>query len=168
AYQLDSDHHEEHDRIMVGLARTCAGAMFVYLFLKLLVFIHEQHWGYLTTPLGQWYLVEVIGFVALPCLLFAYAVRGMNVTLVRVASVLTLVGIILNRLNVSIVAFKWDAPVHYYPSWMEIEITLAIIMIEIWAFRWIVNRMAVLRAVPAWAVDKRTESPVFRTRRRSV
>ena len=148
AHQLDSDHHEQHDRIMVGLARTCAGSMFVYLFLKVLVFVHEQHWSYLGTPLGNWYLLEVIGFVALPCLMFAYAVRGMNVTLIRVASLLTLLGIILNRLNVSVIAFKWDSPAHYYPSWMEVEITVAIILIEIWAFRWIVNRMPVLRDHP--------------------
>jgi Ni/Fe-hydrogenase subunit HybB-like protein len=153
---------------MVGLARTCAGAMFAYLFLKVLVFVHEQHWEYLGTKIGWWYLLEIIGFVAIPCLLFAYAVRGMNVTLIRVAALMTLIGIILNRMNVSIIAFKWDAPMHYIPSWMEIEITLAIIFIEIWAFRWIVNRMAVLRSVPDWAVDKRTESPVFRTRPRKA
>jgi hypothetical protein len=50
---------------------------------------------------------------------------------------------------------------------MEIEITLAIILIEIWAFRWVVNRMPVLRAQPSWAVGRRTESPVFRHRRPS-
>jgi hypothetical protein len=70
-------------------------------------------------------------------------------------------------MNVSIIAFKWDSPAHYYPSWMEIEITLAIILIEIWAFRWIVNRMPVLRALPSWAVGQRAESPVFRRRRPS-
>jgi hypothetical protein len=36
---------------------------------------------------------------------------------------------------------------------MEVVITMAIILIEIWAFRWIVNRMAVLRSEPAWAVS---------------
>jgi Ni/Fe-hydrogenase subunit HybB-like protein len=167
AHQIDAGHHAKHDRILIGLAKTCAGAMFAYLFLKVLVFIHEQQWGYLATPLGWWYLLEVLGFVALPCLLFAYAARGMNITLLRVAAVLTLIGIILNRMNVSIIAFKWDSPEHYYPSWMEIEITLAIILIEIWAFRWVVNRMPVLRALPSWAVGRRTESPVFRHRRPS-
>jgi Ni/Fe-hydrogenase subunit HybB-like protein len=149
AHQLDDEHHEHHNGILIGLAKTCAGAMFAYLFLKVLVFIHEQHWAYLATPMGWWYLVEVLGFVALPCLLFAYAVRGLNTTVIRLAAILTIVGIILNRLNVTMIAFKWDAPVHYYPSWMEVEITLAIIFIEIWAFRWIVNRMGVLRALPA-------------------
>jgi Ni/Fe-hydrogenase subunit HybB-like protein len=51
----------------------------------------------------------------------------------------------LNRLNVSIIAFNWQAPVRYYPSWQEIVVTLAIIFAEIWTFRWIVNRMPVLR-----------------------
>ena len=151
AHQLDADHHAKHERILIGLAKTCAGAMFAYLFLKILVFIHEQHWGYLATPLGWWYLLEVLGFVALPCALFVSSVRNMNVRVVRWAAILTIIGIILNRMNVSIVAFKWDAPVHYIPSWMEVVITLAIIFIEIWVFRWIVNRMAVLRSVPAWA-----------------
>jgi hypothetical protein len=61
----------------------------------------------------------------------------------------------MNRLNVTVIAFKWDAPVRYTPHWMEVVITLAIIFIEIWAFRWIVNRMAVLRSVPAWAAGTR-------------
>ncbi len=65
--------------------------------------------------------------------------------LTRTAAVLTLLGVLLNRLNVSVIAFKWYASPHYYPSWMEVEVTLAIIFAEIWAFRWIVNRMPVLR-----------------------
>jgi Ni/Fe-hydrogenase subunit HybB-like protein len=156
AHQLDADHHAKHERILIGLAKTCAGAMFAYLFLKILVFIHEQHWDYLATPLGWWYLVEVLGFVALPCALFVSSVRNMNVRVVRWAAILTIIGIILNRMNVSIVAFKWDAPVHYIPSWMEVVITLAIIFIEIWVFRWVVNRMAVLRSVPAWAAPAKS------------
>jgi Ni/Fe-hydrogenase subunit HybB-like protein len=97
--------------------------------------------------------VEVLGFVVLPCGLFVSAVRSMSVRTVQVAAVLTMIGIVLNRINVTIIGFKWDAPMHYYPSWMEVVITLAIIFIEIWVFRWIVHRMAVLRSVPDWAVD---------------
>jgi Ni/Fe-hydrogenase subunit HybB-like protein len=158
AHQLDAEHHARHERILIGLAKTCAGAMFAYLFLKILVFVHEQHWGYLATPLGWWYLLEVLGFVALPCALFVSAVRDMNVTVVRWAAILTIIGIVLNRMNVTIIAFKWDAPMHYIPSWMEVVITLAIIFIEIWVFRWVVNRMAVLRSVPAWAAPAKARS----------
>jgi len=158
AHQLEGDAHAKQDRILIGLAKTCAGAMFVYLFLKVLVFVHEQHWVYLGTPLGHWYLLEVLGFVALPCALFLFAVRGMNTRMVQAAAVLTLLGIILNRLNVTVIAFKWYSPTHYVPHWMEIVITLSIIFIEVWVFRWIVNRMAVLRSVPDWAAGTKTRS----------
>jgi hypothetical protein len=66
-----------------------------------------------------------------------------------------MLGIVLNRMNVTIIGFKWDSPTHYYPHWMEIWITAAIIFIEIWVFRWIVNRMAVLRSEPDWAAHRR-------------
>jgi len=44
----------------------------------------------------------------------------------------------------------------YIPSWMEIVITLSIIFAEVWVFRWIVNRMPVLRESPEWAMEEKT------------
>jgi Ni/Fe-hydrogenase subunit HybB-like protein len=152
--QISPEHHASRDDIVVSLAKTCAGAMFVYLFLKVLVFLHGKQWSLLNTPMGYWYLTEVIGFVLIPCLLFTQAVRRRNLSLIHVAAILTLIGIVLNRLNVAIIAFKWYAPVRYYPTWMEIEVTLAVICAEIWVFRWIVNRMPILRKSPAWAIEE--------------
>jgi len=74
-----------------------------------------------------------------------------NMTLVRVASLVTMLGVVVNRLNVSIIAFKWYAPRHYVPSWMEVVVTAAVISAELWVFRWIVRRMPVLGFEPAWA-----------------
>jgi hypothetical protein len=68
-----------------------------------------------------------------------------------VAALLTMVGIIINRLNLSVIAFKWNAPVHYFPHWGEIITTLTIVFAEIWVFRWIVNRMPIMNEPPAWA-----------------
>jgi Ni/Fe-hydrogenase subunit HybB-like protein len=93
----------------------------------------------------------MLGFVLLPMILFFISYRQNNITLIKIASVVTMVGIILNRLNVTVIGFKWDAATHYYPSWMEIVVTLAVIFTEIWIFRWIVNRMPVLRESPEWA-----------------
>ena len=78
------------------------------------------------------------------------------------AAIITAVGIIFNRLNVSVVAFKWYAPAHYMPSWIEIVITLAVVFGEIWAFRWVANRMPVFTASPGWVkhLDDEVESPV--------
>jgi Ni/Fe-hydrogenase subunit HybB-like protein len=127
--------------------------MYVYFFLKVLVFVHGQQWAYVNTPMGYWFLVEIIGFVLIPVRLFTQAVRFGSLSLIRVASLLTLIGIVLNRLNVSVIAYKWYAPQHYVPSWMEIEITLAVVMAEILVLRWVVNRMPILREPPRWATD---------------
>ncbi len=146
--QISSEHRDSHNGIVFGLAKICAATMFVYFFLKLLVFLHDQSWQFLFTPWGYWYLLEVIGFVLLPCMLFIHGFKRGDLLLVRIAAILTLIGIVLNRLNISIIAFKWYEPVRYYPTWMEIEVTLAVIVAEIIVFRWIVNRMPVLRELP--------------------
>jgi Ni/Fe-hydrogenase subunit HybB-like protein len=149
--QITEKSHKEHNGILQSLSGICAVAMFAYLFLQVLNFIHNKRWDYLNTPMGYWFLTEIIGFVILPMMLYFYSYRMKNITLIKVAAVLTMLGIILNRLNVSVIGFRWDAAVRYVPSWMEIVVTLTIIFIEIWIFRWIVTRMPVLRESPAWA-----------------
>jgi Ni/Fe-hydrogenase subunit HybB-like protein len=64
-----------------------------------------------------------------------------------------MIGVIINRLNVTVIGFKWAEAVRYVPTWMEIMVTLAVIFTEIWIFRWIVLRMPVLRDSPSWAVE---------------
>ena len=141
--KIDPKHHAAFDKILFGLAKGAAIAMFVYYFFKALLFIHGRQWSLLNDSWGVWYLVEVIGLVLIPCFMFAYGARNKSLGIIRTAAIITLIGIIVNRLNISIIAFNWKAPVHYYPSWMEIVITLMIIFAEIWVFRWIVSRMPV-------------------------
>ena len=151
--QISEKNHKAEKGILHGLSKICAGAMFAYFFLQLLVFIHGKNWDLLNTPMGYWYLFEMIGFVLVPMILFFYSYRTNNIFLIRLAAILTMLGIILNRLNVSVIGFKWDAATHYYPSWMEIVVTLAVIFTEIWIFRWVINRMPVLRESPKWAKE---------------
>lgn len=149
--QLSHDDHKNHDGIILGLAKVCSVAMFVYLFAKLIELVHGQHWELLDTKWGLWYLVEVIGFVLVPLILFVFSVRHSSVFIAKGASLLTMLGIILNRLNISVIAFQWDLPNHYVPTWMEIEVTFCIIFIKIWVFRWVINRMPVLRQDPKYS-----------------
>jgi Ni/Fe-hydrogenase subunit HybB-like protein len=150
--QIDPEHHASFDEIIFGLAKGAAISMFAYYFFKALIFIHGRHWSLMNDFWGFWYLAEVIGFVLIPCFMFAYGVRNRSLGIIRTAAVLTLIGIILNRLNVSIIAFNWNAAVRYYPTWMEIVVTLMIIFSEIWVFRWIVTRMPVYREPHEFAV----------------
>jgi Ni/Fe-hydrogenase subunit HybB-like protein len=150
--QIDPKRHHAFDEIVFGLARGASIALFVYYFFKALIFVHERQWSLLVTPWGIWFLVEVLGLVLVPCVLFAYAVRHRRIGVVRLAAVLTLLGIVVNRLNISVIAFNWNGSV-YYPSWQEIVVTLMVVFAEIWAFRWIVNRMPVLRPVQDLATE---------------
>jgi len=162
--RMSPEHHAHHDDIVFSLARISAGAMFVYLFLKLLDFVHGQHGALLATPMGAWYLLEVIGFGVVPCVLFLRAAQRRHMKLALTASVLALLGILLNRLNVSVIAFKWYESVRYVPSWQEVVVTLAVISAEIWVFRWIVNRMPVVSPSPEWAAEDSGSAPVLKYR----
>jgi len=153
--------HASHDDLLLGLGKGAAISMFVYYFFKLLVFLHDRQWDLLGTGWGAWYLVEVVGFTLVPCVLFSYAVRHRRVGLLRVAAVGALIGILLNRLNISIIAFNWQSAVRYFPSWQEYVVTATVVFTEIWVFRWIVLRLPVLREAhelphprPAELVDR--------------
>jgi len=152
--QISEERHKDHNRILRGLSKICAGAMFAYFFLQILVFVHSKNWAYLSTKMGYWYLTEMLGFVLLPMLLFYYSYKRNHILLIKLAAVLTMLGIIINRLNVTVIGFRWDAAVHYIPSWMEIVVTMAVIFTEIWIFRWVVNRLPVLRESPLWTHQK--------------
>ncbi len=137
--------HGEFDKLIFGLARGAAVTMFAYYFFKALIFIHEHHWDLMGDFWGYWYLVEIVGLTLVPCFMFAYGARHRSLGIIRAAAVLALVGVVLNRLNISLIAFNWFVPNHYYPSWQELWMTLSVVFAEIWVFRWVVSRMPVLR-----------------------
>ena len=85
-----------------------------------------------------------MGFTAVPAVLYAYGCQRRRLPVVNAAAVMALVGILLNRLNVSTIAFKWYLDVRYVPTWMEIVVTMGVISAELWVFRWVVHRMPVL------------------------
>ncbi len=133
-----------HDDIVFGLARISLGVMLAYLFMQVLVFVHGQRAQYLAGGWGAWYLLELVGFIAAPAALYAYGSWRRSLPWVKVAAAMTLIGIVLNRLNVSVIGFRWNAAVRYVPTWMEIVVTVGVISAELWVFRWVVNRMPVL------------------------
>jgi Ni/Fe-hydrogenase subunit HybB-like protein len=152
--QISEKDHKSHDSIIVGLSKICAVTMFAYFFLQVLIFVHGKRWDLLNTPMGYWYLLEMFGFVVLPMMLFFYSYRMNNILLIKVAAILTMLGVIMNRLNVTVIGFRWDAAIRYVPTWMELTVTLAVIFTEIWIFRWVVTRMPVLRDSPSWVKEE--------------
>ena len=150
ADQIHGEDPVHFDNLTLGLGKAAAVVLFAYFFLKVLDLAHGNKWSWLLTPYGYWYLFEFLGFVALPCLVMIYAVQNRNPTMVRGAAIAAAVGVLLNRVDVAIVAFNWGLPWEhrYVPSWMEIVITITIIAAGIMAFRFIVNRMPILHDHP--------------------
>ena len=132
--------------------------MFVYYFFRALIFLNDKQWTLVRGGWGAWYLLEIIGLVLVPCFMYAYGVRHRHIGIIRSASILTLLGIVLNRLNISVIAYNWNAAVRYYPSWQEIVVTMMVVSAEIWVFRWIVLRMPVLREAHELPEAKKTKA----------
>jgi Ni/Fe-hydrogenase subunit HybB-like protein len=152
--KITEKNHLAQKGIVLGLSKICAGTMFAYFFLHLLVFIHGKRWELIDTPMGYWYLVEMLGFVLLPMVIFFYSYRSNNLYMIRLAAILTIVGIILNRLNISIIGYRWDMVDHYTPSWMEIVVSLTVVFVQLWVFRWVIRRLPVLGGSPSWSLKK--------------
>lgn len=150
AFQSRVNHHVDLNKIVIGLARGASIVLFSYFFVKLQGVADSMRWDLLWTPYGYWFLFEILGFVLVPCVLFAIGARRGQVTLIRWTAAWTVLGIIVNRLNVSVIAFNWNAAEHYVPSWMEVWVSITLITLGVQAFRWIVNRMPVLRDDPKY------------------
>jgi Ni/Fe-hydrogenase subunit HybB-like protein len=142
--RTDPERPVDLDRIVLGLARGAAVVLFAYVFLRLQGLADGENWHWLRTGWGALWLVEVGGFALLPSLMFAYGSRHGRVKLVRAAAIVAVLGVVLNRVDVSIIAFNWKQPFTYIPSWMELVGSVTIVTMGIVTFRWIVNRMPVL------------------------
>jgi Ni/Fe-hydrogenase subunit HybB-like protein len=155
SHKVFADQVKGHDadKLVLGLGKAGALVMFAYFFLKLQGVIDGHAWGYLLTGYGAWFLVEIVGFVLVPALLFAYGARNKKVRLVRIAGAMGVIGVALNRLNCSVIAYNWNKPLElrYVPSWMEVWVSITLVTIGVLLFRWIVNRMPILREDPRFA-----------------
>jgi Ni/Fe-hydrogenase subunit HybB-like protein len=152
-HRVSSELARSHDGIVVGLGRIAGVTMFVYLMLEALKMVHGQKWAYLASGWGAWYGVEILGFTALPMVLLLVGSSRARLGMVRAGAAMALVGVVLNRLNISLIAYNWYSAHHYVPTWMEVVVSLAVIAAEIWVFRWVVERMPVLGDRPQWAVE---------------
>jgi len=148
--QADARYLASVDSITVDLGTATSFVLITYFALKLVALAHGDDWDLLDTSLGSWYLLEILGFVLLPCFLFVYGSRKRNVGVVQFTAILTLLGIILNRFNVSLIALNWNLPHRELIHWKEVVIVIAVVTIEILVYRWIVTRMPILREHPEY------------------
>lgn len=150
--RADEHYLSSIDDITLGLGKAASLVFFTYLGFRLISITHEGAWKYLDTPYGHWFMVEIFILGIIP-FLYYYGVQNKNVKLIQWTAVVTMIGIILNRLNISLVAFNWQIPHREIFYWKELIVVAAVVIIEILVYRWIVNRMPVLMQHPDYIGD---------------
>ena len=131
------------DRITLGLAKGASYAMFTYLIIKLVAIAHDNEWEQLLSGWGLYYLLEITVGVILPMIMFAKAIRSNRVQLARIAGFITVLGIVWNRLNTSIVCYNYQM-YQEIPHWKEIWVTVTIYAIYFITYRFIVYRLPIV------------------------
>ncbi len=140
-------------KLTLSLAKGAALAMYVYFSLKVLALAEDNRWELLLTPFGHWYLVELLWFVVTPMVMMSVAVKRESIGLARFSALAAALGILLNRLNVNLIAYNWDRPGHMHniiPAWTEIVMIMAMVTLHVMAFRWIMNRFPVTNELPEY------------------
>ncbi|HHD63434.1 MAG TPA: polysulfide reductase [Desulfobulbaceae bacterium] len=131
------------DTLTIGLGKGCAFALITYLAVKIVSLAQDQEWSYLLTGWGQYYLLEMGVGVLLPMWLFAVAVRNRWVGLVRFAAFLSVLSVIWNRINTSMIAFNWKL-YQEIPSWQEVWVSITLFALYFLVYRFILYRLPVL------------------------
>ena len=149
-HYMDKTHLREADDVTFSFARAASFILFAYFMLKLIDMLVQANIPYLFTGYGAWWAVEMLGFVLLPALTYAKGARDRNLTLCRIAATNTVVGIVLNRFNVSMIAFNYTLPSaeRYFPSIWEICISMFVVTMIVTVYRFIVYNMPVLYEHP--------------------
>jgi Ni/Fe-hydrogenase subunit HybB-like protein len=148
--KMDDEHKQGMDDVVFGFGKGASMVLAVYFAIKVFGVALGNHWHLLGTGYGIWFLTEIFGFVLLPCFLYAVGVRDRNAKLIRVTAVWTVLGIIVNRLNIVWICFNWQLPLdeRYFPHWKEIGISVFVITLGLVIYRFIVTRMPVFHEHP--------------------
>ncbi|SDB37438.1 Ni/Fe-hydrogenase 2 integral membrane subunit HybB [Desulfonatronum thiosulfatophilum] len=149
---MDDEYNKNHDYVVLSFAKACSWVLFGYFALKMIGVAYDNNWHYFSTGYGVWFLVELLCFVALPAFLYAVAAREKNFALIKWTAVITVLGIVLNRFNVSLVAYNFHLPAEsrYFPSIMEIIISIFIVTIGLVVFRFVSLKMPVFFEHPKY------------------
>ena len=142
-WRCGHDFRQSLDSLTLGLAKGATYAMITYLVIKLVAVAHDDEWAYLLTGWGLYYFLEVGLGVFLPMVLFAKGVHDGAVQPVRIAAFITVVGIIWNRLNITIYCFNYQM-YQEIPHWKEVVLTITLYAFYFVVYRFIVYRLPIV------------------------
>ena len=122
--------------LLSSLGRAISYVLFLYLVLRAGDLILAGDLGLLFEGSFQsnLFILEIVIGAILPTILFALPQVRQNPTRLFWSSVLVIVGLVFDRINVSILGMHRPGGVTYYPHWMEFAITVGLISGGLLAF----------------------------------
>ncbi|MCL4511777.1 MAG: Ni/Fe-hydrogenase cytochrome b subunit [Bacteroidetes bacterium] len=131
--------------ILSRLGKVSAVALAVYLVLKIEDAINYNLFPYIFTfnLEGILYWAEIIVGVILPIVLLTIPKVRENKRGLFYSAILVVTGFVLNRMDVSVTALERHYGTNYFPSWMEISVTLMIVALGFAAFKLAAKNLAV-------------------------
>jgi Ni/Fe-hydrogenase subunit HybB-like protein len=137
-------HHLSRD-ILVDLGRVALVILVVYGLLRFLDLKDRGALSYVSiaTQEGRMFLLEVLLGLVVPIVVLAVPRWRNSERGLFLGAVLIVLGFILNRLNVSITGMTRALGVNYFPSWMEISVTMSVVAVGFALFRQAVKHLPI-------------------------
>lgn len=136
--------------LLTGLGRVLAVVLSFYLSLRAVDLARRQAFHLLLQRRPETYLFALEMFLLLVPMFLLFRRRvHTNRTALYFCSVLTLLGIVANRMNVAITGMLASSDNKYFPKWTEISITLAIIASGFLVFALAVKYLPIFGSMPS-------------------
>ncbi|MBN2326618.1 MAG: Ni/Fe-hydrogenase cytochrome b subunit [Candidatus Omnitrophica bacterium] len=122
-------HHKIKTDLLAGLAKAASIVLYIYLAIRFVDLAVHSKLGYLFE--GSWqsalFLFEISISALIPAVLLSFSKIRHRLDALFACSLMVVFGMVLNRLNVGIIAIEKSPGNVYFPTWMEISISLAIV-----------------------------------------
>lgn len=146
--------------VFSSLTKVTMWMMIVYFVVKVIDLSYRHVWpiAFNGSLESNFFLVEMAVFVLLPIILYAIPSVRNRPWGVFTASLLVVVGVVFNRLNVSLIGMAKSVGAPYFPSIWEFAITIGLWSALILAYCFVVENFSILpresHAVPAHKGEK--------------
>ncbi len=133
--------------LLTELGRVSVVMLAVYATMRIVDLMDRHALPLLFQPAPETYLywLEVSIGILIPMVLFSIRKVRENQTGLFLGSAMIIVGFILNRMNISITGMEGWAGASYFPSWMEIAITLSIVTVGFIAFAYAAKYLPIFK-----------------------
>ncbi len=147
---MDKKHLDQASGVTLSFSKAASMILFSIFVMRFVDMVVHGNFPYLFTNYGAWWLIEMFGFILTPALLYAKGSREANVPLCRFAATMAVIGIVLNRWTISMIAYNWhlDAADRYFPSLSEVFVSVFVVTMIVTAYRVICYHCPILYEHP--------------------